>query len=246
MKLLLGQTIKSTAFGACLALLASVSHASAAIVYVTYTGTVSSGTDPGGYFGGGNLNGGSYVVEYTFDTTLGFTLTSPTNNYAYGGEAYANASPALSTTVTINGISQTFVGSYTGVVEGFNDGANSKQNHQSYFSSNAGTLSTYHNAINIIYTNAGAPLTSSIDTAFSYDVLPSDYVTASFKFSTYDSSTNTTVNTFGNANLSNLTVEVASVPEPSTWAMMILGFAGVGAIAYRRSRKNEGAALAAA
>jgi hypothetical protein len=29
---------------------------------------------------------------------------------------------------------------------------------------------------------------------------------------------------------------VAAVPEPSTWAMMILGFAGVGFIAYRRSK----------
>jgi hypothetical protein len=29
----------------------------------------------------------------------------------------------------------------------------------------------------------------------------------------------------------------ASIPEPSTWAMMILGFAGVGFMAYRRRRK---------
>jgi outer membrane lipase/esterase len=38
-------------------------------------------------------------------------------------------------------------------------------------------------------------------------------------------------------------LSVAAVPEPSTWAMMILGFAGVGFMAYRRSRK--GLALAA-
>jgi hypothetical protein len=31
--------------------------------------------------------------------------------------------------------------------------------------------------------------------------------------------------------------EVAAVPEPSTWAMMILGFAGVGFMAYRRKPK---------
>jgi hypothetical protein len=30
---------------------------------------------------------------------------------------------------------------------------------------------------------------------------------------------------------------VAAVPEPATWAMMILGFAGVGFMAYRRSSK---------
>jgi CHRD domain/PEP-CTERM motif len=31
---------------------------------------------------------------------------------------------------------------------------------------------------------------------------------------------------------------VAAVPEPSTWAMMILGFAGVGFMAYRRKSKQ--------
>jgi hypothetical protein len=30
---------------------------------------------------------------------------------------------------------------------------------------------------------------------------------------------------------------VAAVPEPSTWAMMILGFAGIGYIAYRRRNR---------
>jgi hypothetical protein len=35
----------------------------------------------------------------------------------------------------------------------------------------------------------------------------------------------------------NITLEtVADVPEPSTWAMMILGFAGVGFMAYRKRR----------
>lgn len=36
-----------------------------------------------------------------------------------------------------------------------------------------------------------------------------------------------------------------AVPEPATWAMMILGFAGVGFMGYRRSRKDRGLALAA-
>jgi hypothetical protein len=39
------------------------------------------------------------------------------------------------------------------------------------------------------------------------------------------------------------TVSVAAVPEPSTWAMMILGFAGVGFMAYRR--KSNPALMAA-
>jgi PEP-CTERM motif len=38
--------------------------------------------------------------------------------------------------------------------------------------------------------------------------------------------------------------QVAAVPEPSTWAMMILGFLGVGFMAYRR--KQNGSALSVA
>jgi hypothetical protein len=37
----------------------------------------------------------------------------------------------------------------------------------------------------------------------------------------------------------NFTNPVSAVPEPSTWAMMILGFAGIGFIAYRRRNKSE-------
>jgi hypothetical protein len=33
------------------------------------------------------------------------------------------------------------------------------------------------------------------------------------------------------------TRSVASVPEPSTWAMLLLGFAGIGFMAYRRKAK---------
>lgn len=36
---------------------------------------------------------------------------------------------------------------------------------------------------------------------------------------------------------------VSAVPEPSTWAMLILGFAGIGFMTYRR--RNQSAALAA-
>jgi hypothetical protein len=41
-----------------------------------------------------------------------------------------------------------------------------------------------------------------------------------------------------------LSAVVAAVPEPSTWAMMVLGFLGIGFMAYRR--KQNGPALSAA
>jgi PEP-CTERM motif-containing protein len=44
------------------------------------------------------------------------------------------------------------------------------------------------------------------------------------------------IDPFGGA--STILVNVAAVPEPSTWAMLLLGFAGVGFMAYRR--KSQG------
>jgi len=35
-------------------------------------------------------------------------------------------------------------------------------------------------------------------------------------------------------NNGSLSVSVSAIPEPSTWAMMILGFLGVGFLSYRR------------
>jgi hypothetical protein len=40
-----------------------------------------------------------------------------------------------------------------------------------------------------------------------------------------------------------LQITITSVPEPSTWAMLTIGFAGLGFAGYRASRKS--AALAA-
>ena len=39
-------------------------------------------------------------------------------------------------------------------------------------------------------------------------------------------------------NSGSFTVNVSSVPEPATWAMMILGFMGVGFMAYRRKTRS--------
>jgi hypothetical protein len=38
-----------------------------------------------------------------------------------------------------------------------------------------------------------------------------------------------------------LSVSTTPVPEPSTWAMMLAGFAGLGFVAYRSSRKTQAA-----
>jgi len=49
--------------------------------------------------------------------------------------------------------------------------------------------------------------------------------------------------TFSDANANAFEFNVAAVPELDTWGMMILGFMGVGFLAYRRKGKNSGSSF---
>ena len=49
--------------------------------------------------------------------------------------------------------------------------------------------------------------------------------------------TNSICTSCGGGNETPINLTIAGVPEPSTWAMLILGFAGIGFMAYRRKAK---------
>src|SRR5262245_4685876 len=105
----------STALAAVALLPALFGHSACAdIVTVTVSGTITDGVDVTGAFGtpGSSVTGDSYVIVYTFDTSIG--ATSSTN--ASGGTSQNSLSPSLSTTVTINGQNFTFVGNYWGQI----------------------------------------------------------------------------------------------------------------------------------
>ena len=82
------------------------------------------------------------------------------------------------------------------------------------------------------FTYSGSPFTNN---TFNLGSLAAgDYL---FTFNGNNTSTE------GGVTSANLTFSVAAVPEPATWALMLLGFAGVG-FAMRRSRKPALAQLA--
>jgi hypothetical protein len=96
---------------------------------------------------------------------------------------------------------------------------------------------------------ASATGTSVLATQF-FSLVPTgvdDWATETLSFTA--NSTSTMIEFLGDSSqtasryigLDNVGVEVAAVPEPSTWAMMILGFLGVGFMSYRR--KQAGPAL---
>lgn len=72
------------------------------------------------------------------------------------------------------------------------------------------------------------------------------YAGGSFDFLVNDVVLSTTLRRPGDAEFLIGTISnVSAVPEASTWAMIIMGFAGVGFMGYRRSRKDTAAVEAA-
>jgi hypothetical protein len=154
--------------------------------------------------------------------------------------------PIISESFSINGgPALNFSNFYSGAIFSYNDEFGSSLGHSSFFTILTPQLFFVENSgAQIFSLTSSIPL--SLTSPFTYTVQAGDTSSGSFRYRTFDSSG---FFELVQADLSptTLTVTVAeSVPEPSTWAMMILGFAGVGFMAYRRSRKDQGLALAAA
>ena len=209
---------KSIAVLATLALLTTVFQASADVLVITYTGTVSSGFDRSGIFGapGRHLNGDRYIARYTFETSLGRTFTSAERNYVVGGGTLGITSPALNGAVTINGITHAIpTGNYYGQILAYNNGFESEQSHRAWFKSRAGNVHTSKDNLNYIRNYDGS-LPASISAQFSHDVTLGDETYGFFRFWAYDYVAGTWIeNTSGYVDLQNLTVELAgAVPKP--------------------------------
>ena len=219
--------LKSITLLAGLVCAATSTSALADIVTETFTGTVT-GTDTAGYFGtaGGSVNN-TFTAVYVFNTSPSATYAYNNNGptyYTYGGSEYSAPTPVTSAALTINGRTFTTNGSFFS--ELFTVG-------QGFFETESyvkplGDSSVFYNEIYTTSSNAPGPTS----------------LTSPFTYSYVGGGTNLSSFTIGgdSLTLSSLTVTlVDAVPEPSTWAMMIMGFGGVSFMAYRR--KQNGPAL---
>lgn len=75
----------------------------------------------------------------------------------------------------------------------------------------------------------------------SFDLTINDITLATNRF--FHADADFLTGTFSNISTEISAPPITAIPEPSTWALMILGFAGIGFMAYRRS--NQSAPLAA-
>jgi hypothetical protein len=223
--------IKSAAI-AVAALVSISSNAFADIVTVTYTGTLH-GTDTAGYFGtpGAYLpSTTTYTATYVFNTNVPGAYYSKCCNFSYarGGTVFSAPTPSISASLTING--QTFTeraaGSYDGSLV-ISDSAPAAEGHFDAFA--GASVAAGQNFFNEIFTqDPSAPFPPTLTSPFSYTYNPVGITGNWGAFSIGGDNLNLYASTV------TLIDAIAAVPEPSTWAMMILGFLGLGWMAYRR------------
>lgn len=177
------------------------------------------------------------MANYVFDTSIGLTNTSPTQNLALGGTNFGAPSPLISASVTINGTTvQVFGGVGDEIFAQALTYLNVSQQYAVALGPNAELLNTV--------TSTYGMLPPTIDVPFTYTLSPTDRFTGWFDYWRSPSGSPSNPETYANFRANTLTVSaVGAVPEPSTWVMMLLGFAGLGFMAYRR--KQNGSALAA-
>ena len=225
-----------------------VSPASATIIDVTYRGTVSAGgTDDTDFLEiGTNLNGDSYVATFVFNTAVGIDLNGPPTWQAFGGSQIwaGTTSPLISAIVTIDGAPVSINSGGAATVTGIS-GPNLTSKQQVLVSYTLSTPSIVYdfNSVDVIYGLSG-DLPGNLNSSFTYDVEPNDGVDANFLFYEFIPNGAILEHIQGNVDLSSVTVS-AGVPEPSTWAMMLLGFAGLGFAGYRRTKKSDATFAAA-
>ncbi len=221
------------------------SQASASIIDFIYTGTVASGSDLNDTWrsGDANLAGDSFTLVFSVDSNQHTFI----NQTPY--QVFDIAQP-LSVVLTIGSHSET-VGTYQTEV----------RNEQRYYTFGTNHADPLSETLGSAYGTSSDNSSQSYVTAGVYDNDGSNHFPFSLTtlFDVHITATNGVLfnggfslgnpdpYTFGTFNITEVRSVLASgVPEPSTWAMMLLGFAGVGFMTYRRSRKDNNLALAAA
>lgn len=202
--------------------------ASAYVMVASFTGTVGTMTQTlGAAFApqGTSLTGDPFTAVYVFNSDATGVVTTPTSLDVKGGICCFNSAPISSALLTINGVSRQL--GHGGSPEPFDS--------EIRYDVGAGTVffqAGRNDAIdsNLIFNMTGSGIPLSLSTPFT---LSQDAGNSLFRWEDI---------AFGidRAQLipTSLTV-VRTVPEPATWAMMLLGFLGLGA-ALRRRRAISG------
>jgi hypothetical protein len=234
-----GNVMKFGFYAAVLALAAPL-PAAAKIIRVTYIGVVDGGIDSTGIFGPAesDLGGKRYRAVTVFDTSRGDLQTSPSSFAAIGGDRFGTTNPAISATLTINGVTESLTPDYFGLI--YSSHAPGPEYPQFSFHAHQARHNSYdgvyleddfiNNQIEVDAEMPGLPF--GYDTSFHYLVQPGDYIAGS-SFQILHCCAPEGVERYAYGSLAPQLLLV-SVPEPASWTLLIAGFGLTGAELRRR------------
>jgi hypothetical protein len=227
--------VSSLAAVACLSLAAP---ASATKMIASYSGSVGAGSaDATDFFGlGGGLVGADFTASFLYDTSLGFSTTNANYDSRTGGPFFGGGvSPILGASLTINGVTDVFEDGYEGAVNVFSLAGFAQTFAYINFFNGAGPDSTA-SSLQLYVLNAPTPVT--LDTPYTggnLPVAPLDPLADNDAFRHQFVGGIEKIHYDLNLLPTTVTLAPASVPEPGTWALMLVAFSGVGmALRWRR------------
>jgi len=170
--------------------------------------------------------------NYTITATNG--STSQTSVVPYNADYFTTAIPYLTNFSSLNGLNPT---------QNFTATFNSFAPNPDPAVTNAYTFFTIYNSLgNVVFTDGFKDPSSTTSLILANTLLANSNYTFELDFSDrvsgYDfANNNYTEQGFDVRTDGAFTTGVGAVPEPSTWAMLLLGFAGIGFMAYRLKSK---------
>jgi hypothetical protein len=207
------------AAAAALSALVLAGSASATVVTATFTGTVLSGTDDANLFGGGDLSGLGFKSVYTFDTSIGLGDEVPA--YAPGEGRIGSSGFITGESLTINGLTHS---------ENFTS-------HNEVVYDPFGFADVFYGAYGPVFA------TQHLNNSLSYGGFHSFTETGSGTAANQGSSfafLGGSLATTGQLDTQRVTLAgPGAVPEPASWALMLLGFGTMGAMLRHRQRNSS-------
>lgn len=205
-------------------LLGLASHASAATITATYTGTVKNSFDSTGVFGtpGGNLAGAAYNLVYTINDAVGSystfngTIFDPllSGDQIFGG---------VTAVLTINGHSLAYTGGSP--TDSYDIVAGKPGSGQLVHQASSATGSIL---ASVQMTNPGPGFPTSVYTALTLSSCPAGSCAAGVFFTVAGGG-------WGNLNFGSLTV--AATPIPAALPLLVSALGGLGFVGWRRRKQ---------
>ncbi len=200
-----------------------------------------SGLDVGAIFGpaNANLGGKAFAADFRYDTTLGTGHFSATENFVDGGprSRLGGVSPFLEASLTIGGVAKTIAPDASGEAFASNGepGLFNGASHDALASNGDEISLQFMNAANDPF----GDIPATIDVPLTFTPGSHDFGLGFADLAGAGGLTELQLSP--TALIYSLSVS-AGAPEPSTWAMMLLGFTGVGVLAACRRRWSPNAA----